>query len=63
MWAEDRASGRRYKVASAYLTFVALDENTGRPRPVPGVVAGYGRGEAPLLRTPSSAASRRIEGC
>lgn len=38
MWAEDRASGRRYMVASAYLTFVALDENTGRPRPVPQVV-------------------------
>jgi hypothetical protein len=38
MWAEDRASGRRYKVATAYLTFVALDENTGRPRPVPRVV-------------------------
>ncbi|PIE23740.1 MAG: acyl-CoA thioesterase [Planctomycetota bacterium] len=37
MWAEDRASGRRYKIASAYLTFVSLDENTGRPRPVPKV--------------------------
>ncbi|MFQ5504792.1 MAG: acyl-CoA thioesterase [Planctomycetota bacterium] len=34
-WSEDRPSGLRRHVASAYLTFVALDENTGRPRPVP----------------------------
>ncbi len=37
IWAEDRASGRRGHIASAYLTFVALDENTGRPTCVPRV--------------------------
>jgi len=31
---EDRASGERHHCASAYLTFVALDES-GRPTPVP----------------------------
>jgi acyl-CoA hydrolase len=39
VWSEDRASGRRKHVASAYLTFVALDPNTGRPTRVPPVLA------------------------
>jgi acyl-CoA hydrolase len=34
-WCEDRATGERSHVASAYLTFVSLDPHTGRPRPVP----------------------------
>jgi len=34
VWNEDRATGRRTHVASAYLTFVALDSGTGRPRRV-----------------------------
>ena len=32
---EDRASGERDHVASAYLTFVSLDPNTCKPREVP----------------------------
>jgi acyl-CoA hydrolase len=35
---ESATSGLRSHCASAYLTFVALDEN-GRPTPVPGLVA------------------------
>ena len=35
---EERASGNRNHVASAYLTFVALDGDTGTPRPVLPVV-------------------------
>jgi acyl-CoA hydrolase len=35
---EDRATGDRSHVASAYLTFVALDPMTGKPRPVPAVM-------------------------
>lgn len=35
---EDRASGQRSHVASAYLTFVSLDPDTGLPRPVPTIV-------------------------
>jgi acyl-CoA hydrolase len=35
VWAEDRATLKRYHVASAYLTFVALEPNTGRPAVVP----------------------------
>ena len=35
VWAEDRATLQRYHVASAYLTFVALEPNTGRPAIVP----------------------------
>ena len=35
VWAEDRATLKRYHVASAYLTFVALEPNTGRPAEVP----------------------------
>ncbi|MEZ5963227.1 MAG: acyl-CoA thioesterase [Planctomycetota bacterium] len=35
---EDRASGQRSHVASAYLTFVSLDPDTGQPRPVPTIV-------------------------
>ncbi len=38
VWNEDRATGRRTHVASAYLTFVALDVGTGRPRKVPELV-------------------------
>lgn len=35
VWAEDRATLKRYHVASAYLTFVALEPNTGCPAVVP----------------------------
>ena len=35
---EDRATGRREHVVSAYLTFVSLDSVTGNPRPVAKVV-------------------------
>jgi acyl-CoA hydrolase len=38
VFSEDRASGGRSHIASAYLTFVALDLDTGAPRPVPAVV-------------------------
>lgn len=38
MWSESRASGERSHVASAYLTFVSLDPDTGAPRPVPPVI-------------------------
>ena len=34
IYAEHRGSGARSHVASAYLTFVALDSDTGTPRPV-----------------------------
>lgn len=35
---EDRTSGHRRHVVSAYLTFVALDEVTNQPSPVPMVI-------------------------
>jgi len=35
---EDRQSSQRTHVVSAYLTFVSLDRQTGRPQPVPAVV-------------------------
>lgn len=35
---EDRVSGQRKHVVSAYLTFVALDEVTGQPTEVPRVL-------------------------
>ena len=35
---EDRASGMREHVVSAYLTFVALDKATGLPCPIPRIV-------------------------
>ena len=35
---EDRATGRREHVVSAYLTFVSLDSVTGKPRQVATVV-------------------------
>lgn len=38
MWNEDRATGDRSHVASAYLTFVSLDPSTGTPRPVAPVL-------------------------
>ena len=38
MWNEDRSSGERSHVASAYLTFVSLDPDTGTPRRVAPVV-------------------------
>ena len=38
MWSENRASGERSHVASAYLTFVSLDPDTGTPRPVGPVI-------------------------
>lgn len=38
VFSEDRASGQRSHVASAYLTFVSLDPSTGQPRPVPQIL-------------------------
>jgi acyl-CoA hydrolase len=38
VWQEDRATGARKHVASAYLTFVSLDPVTKAPRPVPPVL-------------------------
>lgn len=38
MYAEHRSSGARSHVASAYLTFVALDADTGTPRSVPPLI-------------------------
>ena len=38
VWSQDRATGELSHVASAYLTFVALDGSTGRPVPVPPVL-------------------------
>jgi acyl-CoA hydrolase len=38
MWSESRANGERSHVASAYLTFVSLDPDTGTPRPVSPVI-------------------------
>jgi acyl-CoA hydrolase len=35
---EDRRTGQRRHVVSAYLTFVAIDEVTGQPSPIPMVV-------------------------
>lgn len=35
---EDRASGQRSHVASAYLTFVSLDPDNCQPREVPGII-------------------------
>lgn len=37
VWQEDRASGDRKHVVSAYLTFVSLDPTTKAPRPVPPI--------------------------
>lgn len=39
VWQEDRATGARKHVASAYLTFVSLDPVTKAPRPVPPLLA------------------------
>lgn len=36
---EDVLTGARAHTSSAYLVFVALDESTGRPREVPGLIA------------------------
>ncbi len=38
VWQEDRATGDRKHVVSAYLTFVSLDPVTQKPRAVPQVV-------------------------
>ncbi|GAB4158627.1 MAG: acyl-CoA thioesterase [Planctomycetota bacterium] len=38
VWREERATGERIHVVSAYLTFVSLDPKTRKPRPVPPVV-------------------------
>ncbi|MBL8725942.1 MAG: acyl-CoA thioesterase [Planctomycetes bacterium] len=37
VWQEDRATGSRVHVASAYLTFVSLDPVTKQPRPVAAI--------------------------
>ena len=37
VWQEERATGNRKHVASAYLTFVSLDPESRLPRPVPPV--------------------------
>jgi acyl-CoA hydrolase len=38
VWQEDRATGKRNHVVSAYLTFVSLDPKTRQPMPVPPVL-------------------------
>ena len=38
VWQEDRATGERKHVVSAYLTFVSLDPDTRKPREVPPVL-------------------------
>jgi acyl-CoA hydrolase len=38
VWQEDRATGNRRHVVSAYLTFVSLDPETKAPSPVPPVL-------------------------
>ena len=38
VWQEDRLTGTRKHVASAYLTFVSLDPVTKKPRPLPAVL-------------------------
>ena len=38
VWREDRQTGSRQHVASAYLTFVSLDRDTKQPRLVPAVI-------------------------
>jgi acyl-CoA hydrolase len=38
VWQEDRATGARKHVVSAYLTFVSLDPETKQPSPVPPVL-------------------------
>jgi acyl-CoA hydrolase len=38
LWHEDRPTGARKHVVSAYLTFVSLDPTTRLPRPVPPVL-------------------------
>lgn len=45
IWSEDRASGERSHVASAYLTFVSLDRDTGTPRQVRPVMPETGEEE------------------
>ena len=64
MWTEDRATGERRHVSSAYLTFVSLDPVTRQPRPVPPVLPEtdedrrrYAAGEA--RRAARQAARRR----
>ena len=39
VWQEERSTGNRKHVASAYLTFVSLDPESRAPRPVPPVLA------------------------
>ncbi len=39
VWQEDRATGERKHVVSAYLTFVSLDPDTRKPREVAPIVA------------------------
>jgi acyl-CoA hydrolase len=38
VWQEERSTGNRKHVASAYLTFVSLDPESRSPRPVPPVL-------------------------
>lgn len=40
VWQEERPTGDRKHVVSAYLTFVSLDPETRKPRPVPTVEPG-----------------------
>ncbi len=37
VWQEERLTGDRKHVVSAYLTFVSLDPETRKPRPVPAI--------------------------
>lgn len=54
VWQEDRETGARNHVASAYLTFVSLDPRTRRPAPVPPVLP-----ETPEERRRHADAQRR----
>lgn len=56
VWQEDRATGSRNHVVSAYLTFVSLDPRTGVPRPVPPILP-----ETPDERRRHQAARQRRE--
>jgi acyl-CoA hydrolase len=38
VWHEERSTGARSHVASAYLTFVGLDPETGRPTAIPPLI-------------------------
>lgn len=56
---EDAMTGRTWPCVSAYLTFVAVDAETRKPRAVPPIVAGTGEEET-LLRAANERRARRL---